>query len=126
MKKIILFLGVTILLLCVTNCSSEETKKGRFAKEVPTCIQQKVNEQIVRIDEYCSTDDTKRIYVVFDHFTLPYISTGYDENCRLFFIKQEGSPWVALNPEGFVLPDETIEYQEDIYCFKRTVFTQKN
>jgi hypothetical protein len=84
-----------------------------------------INKQTYRVDEYCSVDDTLSLYVFFDEFTLPYITTGYDENCNLFFIEQEGSPWHALYSEGLVLPDGTIEYREDIYHFKRTVYKQK-
>ena len=126
MKRITLLLSAAILLLCTTTCNSEENK-GRFAKNIPVCVKERIreNKEVCCVDEYCNIGDIKKIYIFFDHFTLPYITMGFNEDCKFFFIKQEGSPWIALNPEGFVLPDETIEYKEDIYHFKRTVFKQK-
>ena len=120
MKKMMLILSAALLLLCLTNCNSE---KNRFAENIPICIKQKVNDQIVRIDEYCSTDDTKRIYVFFHEPTLPYSGVVYDEDCNFFLIKW--GPCNPLNPGGFMLSDGTIEYKDDIYHFKRTVFKQK-
>jgi len=129
MKKIILILSAAVLLLCTTTCNSEETNKGRFAKNIPACIKQTIKDDIliIQVEEYCSTDGTKKIYT-FLSFHSPGI-IGYDENCNLLFIQTE--EWRPLDPDGFVwgflLPDGTIKYkyEEDIYHFKRIVFTQK-
>ena len=124
MKKVMLSLSVVLCLLCaIMGCSKEKTS---FAKNIPECIKEMINKQTYRVDEYCSVDDTLSLYVFFDEVTLPNITLGYDENCNFFFIEQEGSPWHALEPGAFVLPDGTIEYKEDIYHFKRTVYLNKN
>jgi hypothetical protein len=121
MKKVMLGLSVALCLVCaIIGCSKENETK------IPACIKERINNQICRVDEYCSVDDSLSLYVFFDEVTLPYITLGYDENCNFFFIEQEGSPWHALEPGAFVLPDGTIEYREDIYHFKRTVYLNKN
>ena len=129
MKKIILFLSVAALLLCTTTCSSEEKNKGIFKKNVPECVKKMIKNTnvILRADEYCSTDDTKRIY---DFVSPPnYIVMWNDEKCNAFFVVEKGLP--SLNPnqdnwiKGYLLPNGTIEYKDDIYHFKRIVFTKK-
>jgi len=133
MKKIMLFLSAAVLLLCATTCDSEEKNKGRFAKNIPVCIKERIKDDgwIVRADEYCSTDDAKKIYN-FVHCPFPFLDTmmfWYDENCNFFLVQSEEYPVRVFNPDdwvwGFLLPDKTIEYKEDIYHFKRIVFTQK-
>ena len=119
-----LSLSVVLFLLCaIAGCSKE---KNSLAKNIPECVKRHIDNSICRVDEYCSIDNTK-IYVLFDCYTPPiYLTMGYDENCNFFFIEQEGSPWHANEPGAFVLPDGTIEYREDIYHFKRTVYLNKN
>jgi len=129
MKKLILFLSAAVLLLCTTTCSSEDENKGRFARNIPTCIKEIIKDSpsITRCGEYCSTDDTKKIYELVG--PPGFGSTGFDENCNLFLIPSEEFPIIVTNPDdwdwAFVLPDGTIKYKEDIYHFKRVVFTQK-
>jgi len=129
MKKIILALCAAALLLCTTTCSSEETNKGRYAKNIPACVKGKIKstDVIFRADEYCSTDGAKRIY---DFATPPaYMVTWNDEECNGFMVVEREAP--SLNPNqddwdmGYLLPDGTIEYKNDFYHFKRIVFTQK-
>ena len=131
MKKIMLILSAAVLLLCLINCSSEEKNKGRFAKNIPICIKQKIEKDysVWRADEYCSADDTPKIYIFLDHPSVTLNMMGYDENCNFFLIEAGENTWNPLNPDcfvwGYLLSDGTIEYKEDIYHFKRTVFTQK-
>ena len=130
MRKIMLFLSAAILLLCVTTCSSDENK-GRFKKNIPECIKQKIKDQdwIIRADEYCSKDNIKKIYIIYDHPQSIICLIGYDENCDEFLVKSDEYNCKPLNPECFVwgemLPDGTIEYGGDIYRFKRVVFKQR-
>jgi len=120
MKKVMLCLSVALFLLCTIICCSKEKET-----KIPECIKKNIDNSICRVDEYCSIDDTKSIYVFFDCYTPPiYLTMAFDENCNFFFIEQEGSPWHALYSEGFALPDGTIEYREDIYHFNRIVFKQ--
>jgi len=131
MKKIMLILSAAVLLLCTTTCNSDEKNKGAFAKNIPKCLKQKIENSnwIWRADEYCSTHDTRKIYIYYYHPSETLTMMGYDEYCNFFMVEpEEGTP----NPNdpngfvwGFLLSDGTIEYEEDIYHFKRIVFTQK-
>ena len=131
MKKVILLLCAAVLLLCLTSCNSDEIYKGRFAKNIPACVKQRIKEQdwVIRAEEYCSKDDTKKIYIFNEHPQSTVCLFGYDENCNNFIVKSDEYDCRALRPECFVwgemLPDGTIEYEEDIYSFKRIVFKQR-
>ena len=132
-----LILSVAVLLLCLTNCNSEE-EKGDFAKNIPACIKKTIkgSDWVIFVDEYCTKNATKKIYAFLtenDHSSLPYILMGYDKNCNEFLINEEGAPSfnpIPPYPPGLfvyatLFPDGTIEYKDDIYHFKRTVFKQK-
>jgi len=120
-------LGVVVLLLCATTCKKNSEP---FAKNIPECIKQHIKGQswVISADEYYNKDDIKRIYIFNDHPSSKVCLIGYDENCNFFFIKSDDYNCMPLNPDewvwGEMLPDGTIEYKEDIYLFKRVVFTK--
>jgi len=131
MKKVILLLCAAVLLLCLTSCNSDEIYKGRFAKNIPACVKQRIKEQdwVIRAEEYCSKGNTKKIYIFIDHPLSTLCPMGYDENCSYFLVKSDEyncnpnapSCWVW----GEMLPNGTIEYKEEIYHFNRIVFKQR-
>ncbi|MCL2289290.1 MAG: hypothetical protein FWC34_01090 [Bacteroidetes bacterium] len=129
MKKMILFLSAVILLLCLTTCKSDEENKGRYAKNIPDCVKEKIKNSpgIIRCREYCNTEGTKKIYELV--FPSGFGTMGLNESCKSFLIESEEYTPIPASPDlwdwGYLLPDGTMEYKEDIYHFKRIVFTQK-
>jgi len=117
---------LVFLLYSATTCSK---KSDSFAKNVPECIKQHIKGQtwVICVEEYCSQDDTQAIYIFHDRSKICLI--GYDENCKLFLVKSEEYNCNPFNPScwlwGEMLPDGTIEFKEDIYHFKRIIFTKK-
>jgi hypothetical protein len=130
-KNIIVILSIIALLLCISACEREYKNKGRFEKNIPACIKELIKGQgwVIRAEEYCSKDDTKKIYLFLDHPQSTVCLIGYNENCNYFLVKSDEYDCNTLNPDcwvwGEMLPDGTIEYKEDIYRFNRVVFTQK-
>ena len=131
MKKVMLFLSVTICLVCAIICCSKE--KNSFAKNVPECIKERIKDNYCwRIKEYCTTDGTKRTYNFLSNPSQSISATWYDDNCNFSLVNSEEDPVHVLEPDdpiwnwGYLLPDGTIEYREDIYHFKRTVYLNKN
>jgi len=120
--------GILALLFCATTCSKN---KDFLAKNIPECIKQHIKEQswVICVEEYCSKNDTKKIYIFKNHPSFKVCLMGYDENCNLFLVKSDEYNCIPNDPDewvwGEVLPDGTIEYKDDIYHFKRIVFTKK-
>jgi len=130
MKKMILFLSIVALTLCIISCEKAPRNKGHFSKDIPKCLQQLVKENlsITYVEEYCSVDGSKKLYNPMP----PAIGLlMYDENCKFVTVQSEEYPWHVVEPEdpifnwGYLLPDGTVDYKENIYHFKRIVFTQK-
>jgi hypothetical protein len=133
-KNIIVILSIIALLLCINACEREYRNKGRFEKNIPACIKQTIKEGwIVSAEEYCSTDGAKRIYrfmmgdVIFNDIVIKQSPEMMDDECNEFFVEFDEYPTLipAELERGYSLPDGTIEFKEDIYHFKRIVFTKK-
>jgi len=125
---------MVFLLFSATTCSKN---KDYLAKNIPECIKQKIKDDnlIVSAEEYCTPDGIKKIYcfimgeVIFKGCVLQPPPQTWDDNCNLFLLDSDEYTPNPLNPDewvwGYLLPDGTIEYKENIYHFKRIVFTKK-
>ena len=137
MKRNVLLLAI-IALLGINACEKQPQNKGHFEKNIPKCLKEQVKQDrsIESVKEYCNENGTERIYY-FDYGENP-IWQGfenplwvYDENCSFLAINSEDHTWIPSSslddmPIGNFLPNGTIEYKDEIYHFKRIVFTQKN
>ena len=125
MKKRITF-SILLLFLAIgfTAC---EKNRGCFAKNIPECIKQSIKEdtRIIRAEEYCNTDKTKKIYHLIKKTIAPGIIMN-DENCNVIPVQTETFKWVLGKDDdwalGYLRPDGTVEYDGDIYHFKRVIF----
>ena len=130
MKKVMLFLSVTLCLVCAISSCSKEKKDDRFEKNVPFCIKQYLieNNWIMSANEYCTNEGAKRIYNFLYNSSQPYGTLWRDEQCNLFIVESEEGTLGGELPEGwglgYLFHDGTIEYRDDIYHFNRIVFTQ--
>jgi hypothetical protein len=127
MKKIILNLVAIALLLCINACH-----KYRF-DDVPACIKERIEKRkkegysIKHVKEYRNTDGTKKMYHLVEKRPLAPGIIMYDENCNTILVQSEEFTWVAgVSAKhlkfGYLQPDGTVEYDGDIYRFKRIVY----
>jgi hypothetical protein len=138
MKRIII--ASTLLLVFAIGfsaCEKYPKNKGNFERKIPPCIKENIKNWIgvICVEEYCTKGGTRKIYhFIYKEGTFmayPAPLFVYDENCSSLLIQTEENPFI-VNPDhidvtmfGTMYPNGTIEYKDEIYSFKRIVFTQK-
>ena len=125
-------LGIIAIALLLSTNACKPVNKGHFAKDIPVCIKQKIEEDctvvlveeyyisMYSLDEYCNV--AKRIYI-FTHDMVSFLRLdGYDENCNHFFIGNDLDPVFGV---AEFLPDGSVKYNKKEYSLSRIVFKQK-
>ena len=147
MKQIFALLSIITLLLCINACEKEPKNKGRFEKNIPECVKEKIKRDIGigTAEEYYNESGTKKIYYLTYKEGIWGIYRGgtwiefpppfpflYDEDCDSSPVQTEDNPLVYAQNDTILLsmiatfyPNRTIEYKGNIYYFKRTVFTAR-